>query len=107
VERYEGLRVTRDGRYIHVAVSVSPLRDGNGRVIGASNVSHDITEMVKAREAAAQEHEWLSTTLASIGDAVITTDAEGRITYLNRGGASHGWNGSEASGLPLGRCSVS
>jgi PAS domain S-box-containing protein len=104
VQRYEGVRLTRDGRRIHVAVSVSPIRDQDGRVIGASNASHDISETIKARAAAAQEHEWLSTTLASIGDAVITTDGEGHITYLNPIAEEvTGWNGNDASGHPLER----
>jgi PAS domain S-box-containing protein len=104
VQRYEGVRLTRDGRRIHVAVSVSPIRDRDGRVIGASNASHDISETIKAREAAAQEHEWLSTTLACIGDAVITTDDNGRITYLNPiAERVTGWNGNEASAQPLER----
>jgi PAS domain S-box-containing protein len=57
VERFETIRVTRDGRQIPVSVSVSPMRDTEGRVIGASKVVHDISETVKAREAAAQEHQ--------------------------------------------------
>jgi PAS domain S-box-containing protein len=104
VERYEGVRVAKDGRHLHVAVSVSPIRDNAGRVVGASNVSHDISDMVRAREAAAREHEWLSTTLSSIGDAVITTDARGRITYLNPVAEKvTGWSTSEAAGVELDR----
>jgi PAS domain S-box-containing protein len=61
---------------------------------------------VAARRAAeqglAQEGERLRTTLASIGDAVITTDAEGRITSLNPvAEALTGWTKAEATGQPL------
>jgi len=53
------------------------------------------------RELAA-ERERLRITLASIGDAVISTDAEGRVTYLNRVAEDlTGWTHSESAGRPL------
>ena len=59
----------------------------------ASRVAH-----VKAKE----RQEVLRVTLASIGDAVITTDTEGLITYLNQIGESlTGWNQKDALGKPL------
>jgi two-component system, cell cycle sensor histidine kinase and response regulator CckA len=50
-----------------------------------------------------QRHrEWLNVTLQSIGDAVITTDAEGRVTSLNPAAEQlTGWKGSEAHQRPL------
>ena len=49
-----------------------------------------------------EQREWLQVTLASIGDAVITTDIEGRVTYLN-GVAEEltGWASAEAMGQSL------
>ncbi len=49
-----------------------------------------------------QQREWLRVTLASIGDAVIATDTEGRVTYLNDV-ARHltGWSSDDARGQPL------
>jgi PAS domain S-box-containing protein len=104
VERFETIRVTKDGRHIPVAVSVSPIRGDDGRVIGASKLVRDISDVVAAREALAQKHELLSTTLASIGDAVITTDAKARITYLNAVAENTvGWSFDDAVGEPLER----
>lgn len=104
VERFETIRVTKDGRLIPVAVRVSPIRDSEGRVIGASKIVHDIAEMVGARDALAEEHELVETTLASIGDAVITTDAAALITYLNPVAERvTGWSRADAIGKPLER----
>jgi len=50
VERLETVRVAKDGRHIPVALSVSPVKDGQGRIIGASKILHDATEIVAARE---------------------------------------------------------
>ncbi|WP_179105580.1 EAL domain-containing protein [Vreelandella utahensis] len=50
----------------------------------------------------AAEKEWLRVTLHSIGDGVITTDIEGRVTYLNpMAEALTGWADADASGKPL------
>jgi PAS domain S-box-containing protein len=101
-ERFETIRIAKDGRRIPVAVSVSPLKDAEGEVVGASKIIHDITELVAAREALVREKELLATTLASIGDAVIVTDAKGRITFLNAEAERlTEWKSSEAAGRPL------
>ena len=55
-----------------------------------------------AQMRASEQHEVLSVTLRSIGDAVITTDTEGQINYLNRVAESlTGWSQTEALGQPL------
>ncbi|HTU90823.1 MAG TPA: ATP-binding protein [Gemmataceae bacterium] len=61
------------------------------------------TEMVhRSRSRAEQQRESLRITLASIGDAVITTDAEGRVTSLNAvAAAMTGWTQEEAAGRSL------
>lgn len=50
VEHFETLRVAKDGRRVHVSVTISPLRDKWGRVVGASKVGRDITERKIAEE---------------------------------------------------------
>jgi PAS domain S-box-containing protein len=101
-ERLETVRVTKDGRHIHVSLSVSPIKDADGKVVGASKVVHDISALVRAREAALREREFLATTLASIGDAVVLTDPEGSVTYLNPVAQElTGWSEADAVGRPL------
>ncbi len=102
VERLETVRVAKSGKHIPVAVSVSPLKDSEGHVIGASKVIHDITDLVAAREALTKEKEVLATTLASIGDGVIVTDEQGRVTFMNQEAERlTGWSNSQAAGRPL------
>ena len=102
VEQLQTVRVAKDGRRIPVLVSVSPLKNDNGEIVGASKIIHDISEIVAAREALGREKELLATTLASIGDAVIVTDAEGRITYVNAEAQRlTKWNIAEAVSQPL------
>lgn len=55
-----------------------------------------------AEELIRQQSEWLQITLASIGDAVISTDAEGRVTFMNGVAESlTGWPQADAVGRPL------
>src|SRR5216683_2094358 len=44
IEHYETVRVAKDGRRVDVSLTVSPLRDRSGKVVGASKVGRDITE---------------------------------------------------------------
>ncbi|MEA3197253.1 MAG: hypothetical protein QOF32_1305, partial [Gammaproteobacteria bacterium] len=49
-----------------------------------------------------QQREWFEVTLSSIGDAVITTDTRGRVTFLNPIAESMtGWSSEDAKGRPL------
>jgi PAS domain S-box-containing protein len=62
----------------------------------------DITERRRAEEGLATQSEWLRITLSSIGDAVISTNAQGRVTFLNGvAEALTGWSATEGVGRPL------
>ena len=59
-------------------------------------------EQEQTPEALYEQRQWLRVTLSSIGDAVITTDTQGSITYLNPVAVSlTGWTQEEAAGIPL------
>ncbi len=50
IEHYETVRMRKDGSLLDVALTVSPVKDGNGKIIGASKISRDITERKKAAD---------------------------------------------------------
>ena len=50
VEHYESVRLAKDGRRLNVSVSVSPLRDINGEIVGASAITRDITAQRRAED---------------------------------------------------------
>ncbi|HEV8486426.1 MAG TPA: PAS domain S-box protein [Blastocatellia bacterium] len=102
VEHFETVRVSKNGRLINISLTISPLRDTTGRIIGASKIARDITERKRTEEALRQQREWFQTTLSSIGDAVIATDIHGAITFLNPVAQSlTGWKQEEAENQPL------
>jgi PAS domain S-box-containing protein len=73
IRHYETIRVTKDGKRIDVSLTISPMKDSEGKVVGASKIARDITERKQAEktlqrsesEAKAQAEE-----LAAILDAV-------------------------------------
>jgi PAS domain S-box-containing protein len=50
INRYETERIRKDGRRLYVSASVSPIRDYEGKVVGASTIGRDITAIRKVEE---------------------------------------------------------
>jgi PAS domain S-box-containing protein len=72
------------------------------RSVALQNAKSILLARQRAEEALRKQSEWLRITLASIGDAVISTDAEARVTFLNGvAEALTGWTQAEAVGHPL------
>jgi len=71
IEHFETVRVTKDGRRLDVSLTVSPIKDGNGKIVGAAKIARDITQQRKLEEA-------LRTTerLASVGRMAATVAHE-------------------------------
>ena len=59
VEHFETVRMRKDGTLRDVSLTISPLKDSSGRVIGASKVARDITEKKAAERALQQAHDRL------------------------------------------------
>ena len=59
IDHFETVRRAKDGRQVHISLTVSPVRDARGTVIGASKVARDITERIQAEEALRRAHEEL------------------------------------------------
>jgi len=63
---------------------------------------HELSERKQAQEALAKSEKWFSTTLASVGDAVIATDMNGGVTFMNSVAESlTGWTRTEAAGKSM------
>ena len=91
-----------DGTHGHMIGSSAPIFGPGERVIGAVSVFADITRLKQVEETLRLTEQQLSTTLRSIGDAVIATDAAGLVTFLNEvAELLTGWTTAEAQGVPL------
>ncbi|MEY4764019.1 MAG: hypothetical protein RI907_692 [Pseudomonadota bacterium] len=94
---------TRDGsvRVVNARANVVK-RDDSGRAIRMLGTAQEITERKRMERDLAEKHELLRVTLMSIGDAVVTTDAMGRVRWLNPvAERMTGWRGTTAIDQPL------
>jgi PAS domain S-box-containing protein len=67
-----------------------------------ADLEREIAERKRAEEELRRRREWLRVTLSSIGDAVIASDTQGRITFLNPVAVTlTGWQSEEALGQPI------
>jgi len=102
VAHFETVRVRKDGSRVDVSVTLSPLRDELGRIVGASKIARDTTERQRMIASLAEQSERFRVTLQSIADAVIATDARGNIDFVNPVAQRlTGWQQGEALGRPI------
>ncbi|HEX7087945.1 MAG TPA: PAS domain S-box protein [Vicinamibacterales bacterium] len=101
-DHFETVRIAKDGRRIDISLTISPLKNEAGVVVGASKIARDITERKRAVAELAAQREWFRVTLDSIGDGVVACGPDGRINFLN-GMAERltGWSSAEAQGRQL------
>jgi len=51
IEHFETIRLAKDGRPVDISLTISPVRDSDGRIVGASKIARDITQRKRAQEA--------------------------------------------------------
>jgi PAS domain S-box-containing protein len=83
IHHYETVRRRKDGSLVDISLTVSPMRDGTGKIIGASKIARTITERKEAQRKLLESERRLQELLAAVPAAIYTTDADGKITYFN------------------------
>ena len=95
VDHFETVRLRKDGTLLELSLTISPVKDAAGRVIGASKVARGITEQKQIEKALAERARLLD--LSS--DAIFVRDAADRVTYWNRSASElYGYSREEAVG---------
>ncbi|UUX91240.1 PAS domain S-box protein [Methanoplanus endosymbiosus] len=102
IKHHTARRMRKDGQIIDVSLTISPITDINGKITGISTISRDVSDIIKSRHKLKESYEWNSTVLKSIGDAIIATDRDCNVTYMNPV-SEHltGWSLKEAKNRPL------
>ena len=83
IESYETTRLHKDGHLIDVSVTISPVRDKAGKVVGASAVARDITKHKQAEAALRLSEERFRIALKGAPVVVFTQDLQLRYTWIN------------------------
>ena len=80
IERFDSQRVTKNGATIDVSLSISAIKDGAEKVVGVSGIARDVT----ARRRAEKDFLLRSAALDAAANAIVITDHEGTIVWVNR-----------------------
>ena len=81
IEHYETVRLRKDGSLIDISLSVSPVKDLNGKVIGASKIARNITERKQAQarqEVLTRELHHRTKNLFAVVQAVVSRSFAGK-----------------------------
>ncbi|MGI8917721.1 MAG: hybrid sensor histidine kinase/response regulator [Pyrinomonadaceae bacterium] len=79
VEHYETVRQRKDGSLIDISLTISPLKDETGNIVGAAKIARDISERVKREK----QIRYQARLLNAVEQAVIAIDLNGKILSLN------------------------
>jgi PAS domain S-box-containing protein len=109
IKTYETIRCRKDGTHFHVSLTISPLFDGQGRVIGASKIARDISERVEHEHVLAQNRERLRQALqyqeaivTNMGEGLYTINRQGQLVSMNRAAETlFGWTKEELAGRKM------
>jgi PAS domain S-box-containing protein len=95
IDHFETVRVRKDGTTVDISLTVSPVKDAGGRVVGASKVARNISERKVADQALAER----ALLLDLSNDAIFVRDEADRITYWNKSAYRlYGYSPEEAVG---------
>jgi PAS domain S-box-containing protein len=95
VDHFETVRIRKDGKKLDISLTISPVKDGSGRVVGASKVARDITERKQSEQALAER----ALLLDLSNDAILVRDRADRIMYWNKSASElYGYSREEALG---------
>jgi PAS domain S-box-containing protein len=81
IDHYETVRRRKDGGLIDISLTISPVRNAQGKIIGASKIARDITKRKREVDAALL----LASIVETSDDAIISKNLDGIITSWNKG----------------------
>jgi PAS domain S-box-containing protein len=98
IDHYETVRVRKNGERFPVSVTISPIKDVTGRIVGASKVARDISDRAKNDQSRFQ----LATIVDSADDAIVSKDLNGIVRTWNQGAIRmFGYTAEEMVGQPV------
>jgi len=84
VEHYETVRIRKDGQLIDISLTVSPVKNAKGEVIGASAIAKDITERKQAEKKLRESERFAFSTMDALTAHIAVLDENGTIIAVNK-----------------------
>jgi PAS domain S-box-containing protein len=102
IASFETFRRRKDGRLIDVSISVAPVHDANGEVVGTLGAHVDITESKRAEQALRERERQFRAVFDSSRDALAIADDDGRLIEVNEAAvALYGWTKDDIVGRAI------
>jgi PAS domain S-box-containing protein len=86
IEHFDTVRRRKDGTSINVSLTVSPIRNASGQIVGASKVARDITERIRAEKAMRESEERFRAIVETTPECVKLVAADGTLQHMNSSG---------------------
>lgn len=86
IDHFETVRRAKDGRLVDVSLTVSPIRNARGELVGASKMGRDITKQRQADEALRASEHYRQAVLNSMPESVKVLDRDGNVLHMNPAG---------------------
>jgi PAS domain S-box-containing protein len=83
IQHYEAVRVRKDGRRINVSVSISPLKDAEGKIIGASAIARDVTERKSVEAQLLRSEAQFRSLVHDAPYGIYRVTSEGQLLHVN------------------------
>ena len=95
IDHYQTVRQRKDGTLLDVSLTISPIEDSTGKIVGVSKIARDISKQKKAERRLAEQARLLDLS----NEAILVRDENDRITYWNHGARElYGYTAEEALG---------
>ncbi len=88
VDHFETVRMRKDGSFLNISVTISPVRDSSGRVVGASKVARNITDKMQIERALRDSEERFRAIVETTPECVKLVEADGTLLHMNSSGLS-------------------
>jgi PAS domain S-box-containing protein len=95
IDHFQTLRRRKDGKLIEVSLTISPIKNSKGEIVGASKIARDITKQKQIERRLAEQARLLDLS----NEAILVRDKDDRITYWNHGARElYGYSAEQALG---------